>query len=110
MEKKNLLFICTANFQRSPTAAALFKDNEKYIGKSCGIHQQAVRPISKQAIEWADVIFCMEDIHKDFIDDNYSDEIGNRKIIVLNIEDNYERGDEGLIAILKEKLKELGYL
>lgn len=104
--KKKLLFVCRANLQRSPTAQALFKNNRKYLAKSCGIHPLSETVISKQAIKWADIIFCMEDEQKQYIIQNFP-ESKSRDIRVLNIKDIYWRDDPELIRILEEKLKDL---
>ena len=105
--KTKLLFVCLLNLQRSPTAESLFKNHEKSEAKSCGIGVFAEKQISKRAVEWADIIFCMEDLHKDFILENFP-ESQNKKIIVFNIPDIYYRDDSELIKILRDKLK--GYL
>lgn len=102
--KKKLLFVCLLNLQRSPTAESLFKNHEKCKAKSCGIGVFAEKQISKQAVEWADIIFCMEDLHKDFILENFP-ESQNKKIIILSIPDIYYRDDSELIKILRAKLK-----
>ena len=104
MPKTKLLFVCILNLQRSPTAESLFENYENYEAKSCGIDISAEKQISKQAVEWADIIFCMEDIHKNFIVKNFP-QAQNKEIIVFNIPDIYYRDDPELIRILKEKLK-----
>lgn len=104
MKKTKLLFVCILNLQRSPTAEGLFKNHENYEAKSAGIDISAVKIISKQAVEWADIIFCMEDIHKNFILENFS-EVQNKKIIILSIPDVYYRNNPELVEILKDKLK-----
>lgn len=102
--KKKLLFICTANQQRSPTAEVLFKNSRNYEAKSAGIHPLAEKLITSQAIKWAEIIFCMEDLHKNYILENFP-EAKNKRIIVLNIPDIYYKNDPQLIKILKQKLK-----
>ena len=102
--KTKLLFVCILNLQRSPTAESLFENHKKFEAKSCGIDVFAEKQISKQAVEWADIIFCMEDIHKNFIVKNFP-QTQNKEIIVFNIPDVYYRNDPELIRILKEKLK-----
>lgn len=103
--RKHLLFVCTANLQRSPTAEELFEDNKNYEASSCGTHLFAEKTITSFAIEWADIIFCMEELHKEFIIKYYPEEIKGKEIVVLSIPDKYYRGDPELVRILKEKLK-----
>ena len=104
MKKKKLLFVCSANLQRSPTAESLFENNEKYEAKSAGTDVFAINPLTHKTINWADVIFCMEGFHKDFILENFQ-EANEKEIINLDISDIYYRNDPELIEILKEKLK-----
>ena len=57
-------------------------------------------------IGWADIIFCMEKKHVRRIKEKYSDVIGNRKIICLNISDDYDFMDEALIDMLEASVDE----
>lgn len=98
-----LLFVCTENLQRSPTAESLFK-SPKHKAKSAGISPYANTQITKQAVDWADVIICMESIHKSFLLKQFPS--AKNKIQVLNIPDIYYRNDPELIRLLKEKLKD----
>ena len=105
MKFSKFLFVCTLNLQRSPTAESFFNNHKKFEVKSCEIGIFAEKQISKQAVEWADIVFCMEDIHKDFILENFP-EAQTKKIIIFNIPDIYYRDDPELIKILRDKLKE----
>ena len=98
---KKLLFICTLNLQRSPTAAEIFKD--KYDTKSAGIADTAKVPLTSELLEWADVVFVMEEGHRKFISEKFPNL--NMKIINLDIQDRYYFMDEELVNILKEKVK-----
>lgn len=104
MKKKKLLFVCSANLQRSPTAEELFENNEKFEAKSAGTDVFAVNPLTNKTINWADVIFCMEGFHKDFILENFP-EANEKEMINLDIPDIYYRNDPELIRILTRKLK-----
>ncbi len=100
--KKKLLFVCRANFQRSPTAESLFKNSEKYEAKSAGTSQISETILSKQALDWADKIFVMEQKHKKFILRNFPNI--SKEVIVLDIPDSYYKNSPELIKLLKEKL------
>jgi len=99
---KRVLFVCTANVDRSPTAEALLKGKEGFDVLSAGTWINAERRVSARLIDWADVIFVMEEHHKeDIIALNPESE---NKIIMLGITDIYLRNDPELIKILKTKL------
>ena len=98
-----VLFVCSGNFHRSPTAMDMFKNREGFEVKSAGTSFGAPNPISAELVEWADKIFVMEEEHRGFIVQQYPG--ATSKITVLGIEDNYFRDDPRLKAILKEKLE-----
>jgi len=100
---KRVLFVCSGNIHRSPTAAKMFKDRKGLEVRSAGTSFGVPNPVSVELIQWADKIFVMEEEHRETIVGQYPDVAS--KIIVLGIEDNYYRDDPQLKAILKEKLE-----
>ena len=101
---ERILFVCTGNMDRSPTAESLLKGIEGFEVKSAGTWIHARRRISRDLIEWADRIFVMEEHHKRAILSICPEAEG--KITVLNIPDIYVRDDPELIRILKMKMRE----
>lgn len=99
-----LLFVCSSNLDRSPCAESLF-ENSKHEAKSCGTNPWSETVISKEAILWADVIFCMEHIHKQFIYENFSESF-EKEVVVLNVPNTLCRNDLRLEKMLREKLKD----
>jgi protein-tyrosine phosphatase len=101
---KRILFVCTANIDRSPTAEELLKRVGGFEVKSAGVWFNARRRLTTDLIDWADIIFAMEDHHKEAILILKPEAEG--KVIVLNIPDIYPKNDPELIEILKVKLSE----
>lgn len=56
-------------------------------------------------IQRADIIFVMEKVHKEKLAYQFNDLISNKKIIVLNIPDEYEYMDEDLVKMLKDEIR-----
>lgn len=56
-------------------------------------------------IEWADIIFAMEKRHKQRIMEKFPEEACNKKIIILEISDEYKYMDEELIECLRESVE-----
>jgi len=98
----NLLFICSKNQWRSPTAELLFKNHPTHHARSAGISDKARIKVSQKLINWADVIFFMEKRHRDIVKEYFR--IDDQRLIVLEIEDDYQFGDEELIGILRTAL------
>jgi predicted protein tyrosine phosphatase len=106
MYREQLLFVCSRNQWRSPTAAALFKDNDVYVASSAGTSDRARIKITAGLINWADRIFVMEKRHLAIIRRKYPSEIEDKSIAILGIPDDYEYMNPELIEILRSRLSE----
>jgi predicted protein tyrosine phosphatase len=100
----NLLFICSKNQWRSPTAELLFKGHQLHNARSAGTSDKARIKVNQKIIDWADVVFVMEYKHRAIIKQQF--DISHKQLIVLNIEDNYPFNDPELIEILKAGLSD----
>jgi len=98
-----ILFICSANVDRSPTAELIYSNRRDLEVKSAGVSDYAMTPISLKLIKWADVILCMEKKHKQKIEKSFSDITKNKVIDFLDVPDIYEYMNENLVNIIKEK-------
>lgn len=109
---KNILFVCSANKQRSKTADDYFSAKYSHLhfdsaGTNLKIcHKEGTTPITEEMVEWADVIYVMEKRHKDLINKHTSDNY-SKKIKVLNIPDRFKYYQKELIVILEDKLDEI---
>lgn len=99
-----VLFVCTANKLRSPTAEDLFRDWPGLDVLSAGTNSEAPRPLTKELVASADLIFAMETHHRERIRKKYKQRPADNCIITLHIPDEYERGDPELIALLEDKV------
>jgi predicted protein tyrosine phosphatase len=97
-----VLFVCSGNVSRSPTAEALFGHCEGFEVRSAGTSARSPNPIGEDLVAWADVIFAMEEEHRAALVERFPRAEG--KIEVLGIEDIYRRGDPRLVMALKRKL------
>lgn len=100
---KRLLFICSQNKLRSPTAEAIFADYAGVETDSAGVNNDAEVPLSDEQIEWADLIIVMEKVHKERLNRKFKHALSGKRIAVLNIPDDFEFMDEELIRILKQR-------
>jgi predicted protein tyrosine phosphatase len=97
----NLLFICSRNQWRSPTAELLFKGHSLHHASSAGTSPQARVRVNRKLLAWADIIFVMEQKHRDILRQDFSGILREKRVVVLDIEDNYKFNDPELIDILK---------
>jgi len=101
---KKILFVCSQNKLRSPTAEAVFCDYENWEVRSAGLNNDAEIPLGLEDIQWAEYIFVMEKIHKKKVQQQFGSVLKNKKLICLDIKDNYKYMDEKLIQILKDSV------
>ena len=96
----NILFVCSMNQWRSPTAEAIFKNSSIHNVRSAGTGTSgnARIKISQALIGWADMIFVMEKQHKQIMIERFRID---KQIIVLDIPDEYKYMDPELIEMIK---------
>jgi len=105
--KQHLLFICSENVNRSPTAESLFSNSLFYEAKSGGIGRNPVVRVSQALIDWADVVFVMseaEDGHLTLLENIFN--LKEKVVCDLDIPDDYDKDDPELIHSLQQKIKE----
>ncbi len=105
---KRVLCVCSAGLLRSPTAAIVLQREYGYNTRAAGIEESfALIPVDEVLIEWAEEIVCMskqqETMLRDILKQNKI-EI-SKKIICLNIDDDYEYMNPGLINSILESYK-----
>ncbi|RZK83435.1 MAG: protein tyrosine phosphatase [Pedobacter sp.] len=100
----NVLFVCSRNEWRSPTAETIYKNHEFIFAKSAGTSPSARIKINQKHIDWAELIFVMEKKHRQLLEQRFGNNLDRQKIIVLNIPDEYQYMDEELIQELQTKV------
>ena len=100
----NVLFVCSQNRLRSATAEVVFSTYPNLEVLSCGTAADAVTPLSADLVHWAEVIFAMENHHRDKIRKRYGKLLDGKRLIVLRIPDNYDYMDPDLVELLKRKV------
>lgn len=100
----NLLFICSKNRLRSPTGEEIFSQKEGICAASCGLSKEAPTKLSGDLIEWADIVFVMEPIHRSKVMEKFRDLFKSKRLICLDIPDNYSRMQPELVELMSEKV------
>ncbi|AWH87860.1 low molecular weight protein tyrosine phosphatase family protein [Limnobaculum parvum] len=98
----NVLFICSRNQWRSPTAEQVWRRHPELSVKSAGTSCNARKPLTPTLLRWADVICVMEQKHKNRIVAEYRRLIAHKTIHVLDIPDDYQYMDPELVRLLEE--------
>lgn len=100
----NLLFVCSGNRLRSPTGEEVFSKYEGINAIGAGTNSDAETTVSGDLIEWADIIFVMEKSHRNEVSEKFRDLLKGKRLVCLDIPDNYGRMDPKLVWLLESKV------
>jgi predicted protein tyrosine phosphatase len=101
-----LLFVCSRNKWRSLTAEKIFEQMNGCSVKSAGTEEGARIKVNAGHIGWADWIFVMEKKHERRLHEKFRLELSGKRLIRLDIPDDYGYMNEELIDILKSRVAE----
>lgn len=101
---KHVLFVCGKNRWRSPTAEELFADYPGIVCQSGGTSHDADVVVSTELIDWADLIIVMEKEHKVKIASRFKTHLASKRVVCVNIPDNYKFMDPALVKLLTIKV------
>jgi predicted protein tyrosine phosphatase len=99
-QKQNVLFICSRNQWRSPTAEAIFKRHPALNVRSAGTSDKAKRKVTESDIAWAHTIFAIETKHRRQLQKKFGHLLADKTVIDLDIPDDYQFMDPELVEVL----------
>jgi predicted protein tyrosine phosphatase len=99
-----ILFVCSLCRLRSPTAERVFANRPGCDVASAGIADGADDPVTPEALDWADLIFAMEEVHRRKLVEKFSSRLKDKRVITLDIPDKYDFMDPRLVRLLKKKV------
>ena len=99
-----LFFICSQNRLRSPTAEQVFASYPGIETRSAGLNFGAETPVSPELLEWSEIVFVMEKAHRNKLSKKFRAHLRGKRLICLQIPDEYEYMDPLLIQLLKQRV------
>jgi predicted protein tyrosine phosphatase len=100
----NVLFICSQNRLRSPTAEQVFSPRTDIECCSAGMNHDAENPVTPELIAWADMIFVMEKAHRTKLRSKFKSQLSRARVICLDIPDDHDYMDPELVRTLRRKV------
>ena len=100
----NLLFVCSRNQWRSPTAEKVWSRSPYVSVRSAGTSPRARRTITMKDVQWADLVLVMQDKHRQRVRDRFRDEVGKNNLVVLDIPDEYRFMDPELVQRVTDQV------
>ena len=101
---KHLLFVCSANKLRSPTAEHIFSTWPDVETDSASLNMDAEQQLSTEQLEWADIIFVMEKAHRNKLSKKFQKHLKGKRLICLDIPDDYDFMDPDLVRLLEARV------
>jgi len=95
-----VIFVCTQNRLRSPTAETVFARHPGWEVASAGTARDAETPLTRDLLEWADVAVCMEKGHHDWIRSRLKGVLPDDRLLTLGVPDDYEYMQTELVDLL----------
>jgi predicted protein tyrosine phosphatase len=99
-----VLFVCSMNRLRSPTAEQVFAGHPGLECDSAGLNNDAHNPLTGELVEWAELIFVMEKVHRTKLSKRFRKHLGSRRVVCLDIPDDYDFMDPTLVEILQRRV------
>jgi len=98
--RPKILFVCSRNQWRSPTAESIYRQDPRVEARSAGVSASARHRISQADLDWADMVLVMEPEHKRRIRQAFAGELP--PIECLDIPDDYAFMNEELIELIRQ--------
>ena len=101
---RRLLFICRQNRSRSATAERLFAKRTDLDVRSAGTAPDALVRVNVNMLDWADVIFIMDDEQRRWLESAFTGHPALGRIVCLNIPDVFTFLQPELVELLEERV------
>ena len=107
MGPRRVLFLCSRNRLRSPTAEQVFGTWPNLEVDSAGLADDAETALTAEQLDWAELIVVMEASHRRRLQARHRVRLKGKRVVCLDIPDDYTFMQPELVALL---LKTLGPL
>ena len=102
-----LLFLCSRNQWRSPTAEKVYQNDPRVEVRSAGLSASARCRVSEKLLRWADRVMVMEHAHKRRLGEQFPEVVSDLRIDVLDIPDDYAFMNPELVTMIRERVEPL---
>jgi len=99
-----VLFVCSRNRLRSPTAEKVFSAHPGLDVSSAGLAPDADEPLTPEHLDGIDLVFVMEKAHARKLRRDFQPYLKRAKVVCLDIPDDYTFMQPELVTILKARV------
>lgn len=101
MAPRRVLFLCSRNRLRSPTAEQVFGTWPNLEVDSAGLADDAETVLTAEQLGWAELIVVMEASHRRRLQARHRARLKGKRVICLDIPDRYAFMQPELVALLQ---------
>ncbi len=101
---RNILFVCHQNRVRSATAERLFRRRVDLDVRSAGTSGDALVRVNARMLEWADVVFTMDDGQRTALEQMFPGHPALAQLVCLEIPDQFTFLQPELVAVLEARV------
>ncbi len=103
-----VLCVCSAGLLRSATIAWYLSTKTDFNVRAAGIQDYALVEVDPVLVEWADIIICAENSHKELIEETFKYSLSDKRILSFGLPDIYAYRQKELLELIDTKCKEHG--
>ena len=101
----NILFVCSRNQWRSPTAERVWRDTPGLAVRSAGTRRSARHTVTEGDVAvWVDIVCVLEKKHRSRLTAEFAAAIAHKPIHVLDIPDESKFMDPELFDLLRDSV------
>ena len=104
MSVKRVLFVCSQNRLRRPTAENVFASWPGIEVSSAGLNHDAEEQLTSEMVRDADLIFVMEKAQRNRLSKRFKDDLARARVVCLDIPDDYDFMDPALVKLLQARV------
>jgi predicted protein tyrosine phosphatase len=101
---RRVLFVCRQNRSRSATAERVFCKRADLDVRSAGTSADALVRVNGNMLDWADVVFVMDDDQRRWLEVTFEAHPALGKIVCLDIPDIFTFLQPELVQLLQERV------
>ncbi|WP_205043196.1 low molecular weight protein tyrosine phosphatase family protein [Rhodanobacter glycinis] len=103
MAVQRVLFLCSRNRLRSPTAEQVFRAWPGLEVDSAGLAADAEVVLTNEQLDWAELIVVMEASHRRRLQARHRSRLKDKQVVCLDIPDRYDFMQPELVDLLLKK-------
>ena len=100
---KRVLFLCSRNRRRSPTAERIFGGWPGIEATSAGLAPDAEEPLTIEALDGVHLVVVMERAHRARLQRRFGAHLRSARVVCLDIPDDFAFMDPALVALLETR-------